>query len=130
MFIKAYAFFEILWLIFYIISVSWSYGLNVPDDVKADVGRLDTHILTPITVLTVYYSKRPFGWIFALFVFILFRESINMAEISYFSNLQVYYSLWGYTLFVACYQSLLSLIAFFWYVGVYIKNRKNQKFGF
>lgn len=123
-FLKFYLCLEILWLIFYIVSVSIAYGINVPDVTKGDVIRLDTHLITPLVVLTIAYSKRPFLWICPLFIFILFRESINVAEISYFSGLRAFNeNAWGYTLFVVCYQTTLSIIAFFWYINKY-RNHK------
>lgn len=123
-FLKFYLCLEVLWLIFYIVSVSIAYGINVPDVTKSDVVRLDTHLVTPLIVLTIAYSKRPFLWIFPFFIFILFRESINVAEISYFSGLRVFNeNAWGYTLFVVSYQTTLSIIAFFWYINKY-RNHK------
>lgn len=116
MFLKIYMILEILWLGFYIGVVSGVYGLNLSDDVKSDVTRLDTHILTPITVLTVAYSKRPFLWIFPFYIFIMFRESINVAEITYFSNLKYSVELWRFSVFVVSYQSALTLASFIWYI--------------
>lgn len=116
MFLKIYMVLEILWLGFYIGAVSGVYGLNLSDDVKSDVTRLDTHILTPITVLTVAYSKRPFLWIFPFYIFIMFRESINVAEITYFSNLKYSVDLWRFSVFVVSYQSALTLGSFIWYI--------------
>lgn len=126
-FIKTYLCFEIIWLLCYIISVSVSYGVNLPDVTKADVLRLDSHIFTPLTVLVVAYSKRPFLWIFPCYIFILFRESINVAEISYYSGLRTdSKDLWGFVLFTVCYQTFLSIIAFFWYIFkfVFCQNKK------
>lgn len=116
MFLKIYMVLEILWLCFYIGAVSAVYGLNLSDGIKADLLRLDTHILTPITVLTVAYSKRPFLWIFPFYIFIMFRESINIAEITYFSNLKSSVDLWRFCVFVVSYQSTLTLGSFIWYV--------------
>ena len=121
---RLYLALEVIWLLLYIVAVSVIYGLNPTDEIKSDVVRLDTHLVTPLIALTIIYSKRPFLWVFPFTIFILFRESINIAEIAYYSGLRQFnVTAWQYTLFVACYQTSLSIFVFFWYL-LSVQKRK------
>jgi hypothetical protein len=124
---------EVIWIALYISLCIYSfivttrapYGGPMGEQMRTDTFSLRTHIML-FNIVLLIQRTRPIWLALPAFLFVLFSDIYIVVEIGFFSPLRDAMSLWIYALFTVAYQTLVTVLAIFWFVYMIYKNRVKQ----